>query len=63
MKKFMVIYHAPADAFANMPEMTPEQVEAGMKLWNDWRESAGAAVVDFGSPLMVTTSRQNMLRK
>ncbi len=52
MKKFMVIYHAPADAFDGMENMSEEQKMEGMKPWMAWKESVGDAVVDFGSPLM-----------
>jgi hypothetical protein len=31
MKKFMVIYHAPAEAVAQMESATPEQKAEGMK--------------------------------
>ena len=53
MKKYMVLYHAPAEAFAGMADMTEEQKMEGMKPWMDWKESVGDAVVDFGSPLMM----------
>lgn len=52
MKNYMIIYHAPADAFKEVPEMTPEQKMEGMKPWMDWKESIGDALVDFGSPLI-----------
>ena len=53
MKKYMVIYHAPADAFDGMGDMTDEQKMEGMKLWMNWKEKVGDALVDFGSPLMI----------
>ncbi len=52
MKKFIVHYHAPAEAMAEMANATPEQKEAGMKPWMDWKESMGDKLVDLGAPLM-----------
>lgn len=52
MKKFIVIYHAPAEAMAEMANVTPEQKEEGMKPWFAWKESIGDKLVDFGTPLM-----------
>ena len=52
MKKFMVIYHAPAEAMAQMASATPEQKEEGMKPWFAWKETLGEKLLDLGSPLM-----------
>ena len=52
MKKFMVIYHAPAEAMAQMASATPEQKAEGMKPWLAWKDSVGNKLVDFGAPLM-----------
>ena len=52
MKKFIVIYHAPAEAMAQMANATPEQKAEGMKPWMAWVEKCGDGVVDLGSPLM-----------
>jgi len=52
MKKFIVIYHAPAEAMAQMAEATPEQIAEGMKPWMAWKDSVGNKLVDFGTPLM-----------
>ena len=52
MKKFIVIYHAPAEAFAAMGEMTEAQKQEGMKPWLAWMEKCGDNLVDGGSPLM-----------
>ncbi len=52
MKKFLVIYHAPAEAMAAMATATPEQKAEGMKPWMAWKESVGDKLVDFGAPLM-----------
>ena len=52
MKRFMVIYHAPAEAMAEMANVTPEQKEAGMKPWFEWKDRVGDHLIDFGAPLM-----------
>lgn len=52
MKKYIVIYHAPIEAMAEMANATPEQKEEGMKPWFAWKDSVGDKLVDFGSPLM-----------
>ena len=56
MKKYMVLYHAPAEAFAGMADMTEEQKMEGMKPWQEWQAKVGEALVDFGSPLMMGRS-------
>lgn len=52
MKKFIVIYHSPAEAMAKMMESTPEEKKKDMKAWFDWKDSLGDKLIDFGSPLM-----------
>ncbi len=52
MKKFIVHYHAPAEAMAQMANATPEQKAAGMKPWMDWKDSMGDKLIELGSPLM-----------
>jgi len=52
MKKFVVIYHAPAEAIAQMANVTPEQREEGMKPWMAWAEKCGNQLIDLGTPLM-----------
>lgn len=52
MKKYIVTYHAPAEALAQMGEATPEQREEGMKPWMAWAAKCGDKLVDLGSPLM-----------
>jgi hypothetical protein len=50
-KRFLIIYHAPMDAMAQTANNTPEQLEAGMALWNAWAERVGSRLIDFGAPL------------
>lgn len=52
MKKFIVIYHAPAEAMAGMANATEEEKKAGMEPWMAWAAKCGDALVDMGSPLM-----------
>jgi hypothetical protein len=51
MKKFLVLYHAPASAFEQMKKATPEQQKAGMEAWMGWTKKAGPSIVDMGAPL------------
>jgi hypothetical protein len=51
-KKFLVIYHAPFEAMAQMAQIPPEQQAAGMALWQAWIERVGDSLVDVGTPLI-----------
>ena len=51
MKKFVVIYHAPASAMEQMGKATPEDMEKGMEFWMAWANGIGDGLVDIGSPL------------
>ena len=51
MKKFLVLYRAPASAFDQMKKATPEQQKAGMDAWMGWSQKAGPSLVDMGAPL------------
>ena len=50
MAKFMFLQRGGCEG---RPEMTPEQMEAGMKAWMDWmqRGTAEGWLIDPGSPL------------
>lgn len=51
MKNYLVHYHAPAEAVAQMENATPEQQSEGMKPWMAWKDKAGDNLVDFGARL------------
>jgi len=51
MKKFLVIYHASAEAMATMSQATPEQRSEAMKPWMAWKEALGDKMLDLGAPL------------
>ena len=51
MKKYIVIYHAPA-AFEATPGATPEDMQKGMEQWMAWGARVGDGLVDWGSPLV-----------
>ena len=51
MKKYLVLYHAPAAALEKMNDATPEQMKAGMEPWIAWAERCGDGLVDMGTPL------------
>lgn len=56
MKKFLVIYHAPAQAaMEKMMNATPEEKMEGMKPWMEWMGGMGSSLVDGGAPLMPGT--------
>jgi hypothetical protein len=52
MGKYIVIYHASAEAMASTQDMKPEEKQEGMKAWFDWAKEIGDGLVDFGTPLM-----------
>ena len=47
MSKFLYLYRGPATP---MEDFTEEQGQEQMRLWNEWGERAGTALVDFGAP-------------
>ena len=51
MKKFLVLYKAPASAFEQMKKATPEQQKAGMDAWMAWSKKTASSIVDMGAPL------------
>jgi hypothetical protein len=51
MKKFLVLYKAPAASFEQMMNATQEQQKAGMDAWMSWSKKAAGAIVDMGAPL------------
>ncbi|MEQ8533303.1 MAG: YciI family protein [Imperialibacter sp.] len=52
MKKFLVIYHSPADAMEQTAGMSKEDQAKGMEAWMVWAKKCGDKLVDMGSPLM-----------
>ncbi|MFC2080492.1 hypothetical protein ACFLRQ_03355, partial [Bacteroidota bacterium] len=70
MKKYIVLYHAPIDAWTQTGEASKEEMEEGMKQWMVWAEKCGDKLLDMGSPLTngltlspggKTADRQKML--
>jgi hypothetical protein len=51
MKKFLVLYKASAEAFAEVKRSTPEQQKAGLEPWMIWSKKAADSIVDMGAPL------------
>ena len=51
IKKFLVLYRAPASSFAQMKTATPEQQKAVMEGWMSWSKKSASAIVDMGAPL------------
>jgi hypothetical protein len=52
MKKFIVLYHAPADAMQQTANTSPEEQAKGMEVWMQWAKKCGDKLLDLGSPLM-----------
>ncbi len=52
MKKFLVIYHAPASLQKAINKMSAEQRSEGMKAWMNWFNSCGSSLVEMGQPLI-----------
>jgi hypothetical protein len=54
MAKFMVLYNSTVPASETMANATPEQMQASMQEWMQWRDEASkSASIDFGLPLEV----------
>ena len=51
MKKFLVLFTAPAETRAKMQSATPEEMQKSMQPWMDWFAKMGDALVDKGMPL------------
>jgi len=51
-KKFLIIYHAPFEAMAQMANISPEQQATGMALWQAWIDRVSDNLVDVGAPLI-----------
>jgi hypothetical protein len=51
MKKFLVIYHAPAEAVQQMDQTTHEQQQEGINAWMNWAQRTGSQLKDLGAPL------------
>jgi hypothetical protein len=58
-KKFLIVYHAPFEAMAQMANIPPEQQAAGMALWLEWIKRVGNNLVDVGAPLINGKSLQS----
>lgn len=51
MRRYIVLYCAPLAVAERFAQATPEEAMKGMKLWGDWVEKMGTALVDPGKPL------------
>lgn len=51
MKKYLVIYHAPAAFTEQKPDAKPEDMKKGMDAWMAWAQKCGSGLVDMGTPL------------
>jgi predicted metal-binding transcription factor (methanogenesis marker protein 9) len=55
MKKFLVLFRAPAKSIEQMMKATVEQQKIGMDRWMAWSKDAAEALVDMGAPLGKTS--------
>ena len=51
MKKYIVLYHAPASFSKMMQSSSPEEMKEHMGAWMAWAEKCGSHLVDMGTPL------------
>ena len=51
MKKFFVIYTAPASYREQMQNSSPDDMKKGMEQWEVWAKKCGNGLVDMGTPL------------
>lgn len=52
MKKFMVLYHAPAEVLRQSVMHNRDDEQKGMFAWMLWAQKCGSKLVDFGWPLI-----------
>src|ERR1043166_1797971 len=51
MKKWVVLYHAPAKLLEEMSHASAEDQARGMEAWNQWAHKCGDKLWDMGAPL------------
>jgi hypothetical protein len=61
MKKFLVLYCSEGalngkSVSETIASSTPEQMKAGLAVWQAWYAKHGTAITDFGSPLDNSTT-------
>lgn len=53
MKQFMVLYQSPVTGQERISQASPEQIQASMNEWIQWRKTVGEDVFEYGNPLTV----------
>jgi hypothetical protein len=51
MARFIVLYRAPYEVAERFATATPEEARAGARLWTEWFDQLGPALIDPGRPL------------
>lgn len=51
MARFIVLYRAPQEVAERFATAAPEEAQAGVRLWTEWFDQLGPALVDPGRPL------------
>jgi len=55
MNRYIVLYKAPISVARRFAQATHEEAMAGLKLWIDWSQKLGPALLDPGKPLANAT--------
>ena len=50
MGKYIALYYSTPDVMESMKDISPEDMQKGIKAWKAWAEGCGEGIVDFGSP-------------
>jgi hypothetical protein len=51
MARFIVLYRAPQEVAERFATATPQGARAGVRLWTEWFDQLGPALIDPGRPL------------
>jgi len=55
MNRYIVLYKAPISVAKRFAQATYEEAMVGLKLWIDWSQKLGPALLDPGKPLTNST--------
>ena len=51
MNRYIVLYKAPLSVAARFAQASQEEAMVGLKMWIDWAQKIGPALLDPGKPL------------
>ncbi len=58
MKKFVILYFAPAAEVAQWAKASEEDKQASLKKWMDWKAKYEDNILDLGSPIIPGQKRK-----